>query len=1203
MTPATPTRHDPRRVRGRVTGQDTGQVHGERAAPSSLRFAQRMSRRLLGLVASLAVVGILAGLPVLLLAIGATPLPGTSPSLTSLTDRLLAPDDGTLVLATLEVVAWTAWAYAAAGLLAELTARLRGVPSPRLPGLGASQLMARTLLGLATLFFVAAPNLTGGAPAAATPPSGAPSVPAAALPLHLTPTSTSGAATQADHATGTVSPGESSPAAHQGHPHTPMQPPAFDYTVKPGESLWSIATQHLGNGSRFTEIVDLNRDILGDKPSFLRPGWVLRIPANTTAAAASGPATDGTGARHHTVEPGDTLTAIADRYLGDPSRFPEIFDASASTLQPDGSQLSDPDLIRPGWTLTIPGATSRPANSEAADGRSAGADDKRGGGGDDGTPGNQADRLDATHDGTEAGSMSGSRSDESTQRQDHSPTPDSFEDRGEHADQTDDRVKTDDEGGQDSVVSAPWFVTGLTGGGMLLAGGLLTALRARRRSQFRARRPGRTIAAPDSALAPVEKSIAAATEAAVTVEFLDHALRHLAAGVGATRSSMPPLAAVELGHTTVTLHLSAPSDLPSPWTGSSDRTHWHINGPRTDLDEGSGSGLGGLDHGPSTGENGHERSADGSGSDAPDLEAPYPLLVTIGTSDTGETWMLNCEELGAVAISGDRDTAQNLIRHLAAQVAVNPWSSRVTATCVGVAAEAASMDERLTYIAGAEGVEALVRDTIIAAEASIVRAGAHATDVSTARTGYVDDDTWPARILLVDAASTEPSTLGSLEHLTQLIVDHPGQASTAVVLNDSDHTVRDASDHVVTLTATSTGRIGLEEAGLDLTAVGLTAEEADGCAQLYAQRADLDDVAVPVDEPASDDNADGWEIYADKAGALRDEYTQPRDTDQVGDEDDESGYVSLLNGQDEDYLRTGALTEDDLQTVAPSVSASLRTDVETADPLLDQDVADWFHPDCPRPRLSLLGPVTARTHGHALTKRKPYFTELLAYLALRRRHGVTRDEVCDAFGISPGKCRDYINIVRDWLGTNPKTGELHLPHADKSPAAQARGLNLYQVDHGLLVDADLFKRLNLRGSARGGTDGQRDLATALRLVTGRPFDQLRPGGWTWLFEGERHDEYALVAVADVAFTLTTAYLATGDLIRARAATEIAMLAAPDEEVTRLCLVRITEAEGDAAGAQQILREQVYNRTDSDEAPTDLPERTETIIRNHQWLAS
>ncbi len=42
----------------------------------------------------------------LLIAIGATPLPGSSPSLTSLLDSLLAPDDGTLLLSTLELVAW-----------------------------------------------------------------------------------------------------------------------------------------------------------------------------------------------------------------------------------------------------------------------------------------------------------------------------------------------------------------------------------------------------------------------------------------------------------------------------------------------------------------------------------------------------------------------------------------------------------------------------------------------------------------------------------------------------------------------------------------------------------------------------------------------------------------------------------------------------------------------------------------------------------------------------------------------------------------------------------------------------------------------------------------------------------------------------------------------------------------------------------------
>ena len=29
----------------------------------------------------------------------------------------------------------------------------------------------------------------------------------------------------------------------------------------------------------------------------------------------------------------------------------------------------------------------------------------------------------------------------------------------------------------------------------------------------------------------------------------------------------------------------------------------------------------------------------------------------------------------------------------------------------------------------------------------------------------------------------------------------------------------------------------------------------------------------------------------------------------------------------------------------------------------------------------------------------------------------------EAFSITPAKARDYVRIVRDWLGTNPRTGE------------------------------------------------------------------------------------------------------------------------------------------------------------------------------------
>jgi hypothetical protein len=39
----------------------------------------------------------------------------------------------------------------------------------------------------------------------------------------------------------------------------------------------------------------------------------------------------------------------------------------------------------------------------------------------------------------------------------------------------------------------------------------------------------------------------------------------------------------------------------------------------------------------------------------------------------------------------------------------------------------------------------------------------------------------------------------------------------------------------------------------------------------------------------------------------------------------------------------------------------------------------------------------------------------------------------------------------------------------------------------------------------------------------------------------------------------------------------------------------------AMHATRILREDVCDRSDDGEAPMELPERTETIIRSHDWL--
>ena len=103
----------------------------------------------------------------------------------------------------------------------------------------------------------------------------------------------------------------------------------------------------------------------------------------------------------------------------------------------------------------------------------------------------------------------------------------------------------------------------------------------------------------------------------------------------------------------------------------------------------------------------------------------------------------------------------------------------------------------------------------------------------------------------------------------------------------------------------------------------------------------------------------------------------------------------------------------------------------------------------------------------------------------------------------------------------------------------------------------------VRGQARGPA-GMEDYATALRLVTGPPFSQLRDDGGTWLLEGDRIDHYLSLAVVDVAHLLATSALAAGDTATARAAVDIARLVAPDEESPRLDAAAVDVADGRGA---------------------------------------
>lgn len=58
----------------------------------------------------------------------------------------------------------------------------------------------------------------------------------------------------------------------------PDQKDPVVYTVEKGDSLWKIAEEQYGNGSKYTAIFEANRPMLKD-PGEIYPGQVLRIPA------------------------------------------------------------------------------------------------------------------------------------------------------------------------------------------------------------------------------------------------------------------------------------------------------------------------------------------------------------------------------------------------------------------------------------------------------------------------------------------------------------------------------------------------------------------------------------------------------------------------------------------------------------------------------------------------------------------------------------------------------------------------------------------------------------------------------------------------------------------------------------------------------------------------------------------------------------
>ena len=91
---------------------------------------------------------------------------------------------------------------------------------------------------------------------------------------------------------------------------------AADYTVQRGDSLWKIAREQLGDGTRWGELYAANRDTVRD-PSLIYAGQVLKIPGSVEETAPSAPAEETMPAVESTTRTEKALALIRTFATGD----------------------------------------------------------------------------------------------------------------------------------------------------------------------------------------------------------------------------------------------------------------------------------------------------------------------------------------------------------------------------------------------------------------------------------------------------------------------------------------------------------------------------------------------------------------------------------------------------------------------------------------------------------------------------------------------------------------------------------------------------------------------------------------------------------------------------------------------------------------------------------------------------------------------
>lgn len=341
------------------------------------------------------------------------------------------------------------------------------------------------------------------------------------------------------------------------------------------------------------------------------------------------------------VVAGDNLWDIAERHLGDPFRWPEIFENSTGLTQTFGRTISDPNLIWPDSIVLLPAdATDVPtADPELVDEvvglLTASAPEKS-------TPPPMAPedlggslRPEDLQNATEAAGANLADG--------AGPDPDGPSDPDERGVGED---RTDESSGLGDALTRPAGAA-FGAGGLLVATGLLGMLRRARRLRQSEAGPRTIPAPPPMELIDIETVLRNSADQRQTLSV------HQIVASLADRTIMPgePVAAPEVirigvERAEVIQHGEDP-DLPSPWLAATNDTVRSLSGkslailPAEFFPDGSSAGS--------------------------DAEPATPMCVTVGGG-----LLLNLEAVGVVGVDGSVEATAGLIRSMVHELATGP---------------------------------------------------------------------------------------------------------------------------------------------------------------------------------------------------------------------------------------------------------------------------------------------------------------------------------------------------------------------------------------------------------------------------------------------------------------------------------------------------------------------------------------------------